>query len=515
MVSWLKDAVFYEIYPQSFKDSNRDGIGDINGIVEKLDYIRDLGCNAIWINPCFESPFKDAGYDVIDYKKVAPRYGTNNDLYRLFYEAHQKGIHVLLDLVAGHTSEEHPWFKESQKEEKNSLTDRYIWTDDCFRGGDGLPYVAGVAEKNATYIINFFKCQPALNYGFLNPSKEWQKPIDSPECIHTRDAMVDVIRFWLAHGADGFRVDMANSLVKKDDDNKTGTIAVWNYIFDIIRKEYPDAAFVSEWNNPIQSSKAGFDMDFLLNEKHDGYTTLLRDYGNHKDCDNSFFKKDADGDITLFLDEYMKYYTYTKGKSYISMITGNHDTKRAKLTLSDQELKIAYAMILTMPGVPYIYYGDEIGMRYLSISTKEGGYYRTGSRTPMQWDSTENHGFSEGCNDALYLPTDDSADAPTVENQSADPNSLLNTVKHILALRHNCDSLKADSDFEVVYAEKKKVPFIYRRGELLAVVNPSMLRAEAVIPYSTFKEKLFLIGDADIRGNKAAVLPQSFALFRI
>lgn len=314
----------------------------------------------------------------------------------------------------------------------------------------------------------------------------------------------------LAHSwADGFRVDMANSLVKKDD-NKTETIAVWNYIFNIICKEYPDAAFVSEWNDPIQSSEAGFDMDFLLNEKHDGYTTLLRDYGNHKDCDNSFFKKDAEWDITLLLDEYMKYYTYTKGKNYISMITGNHDTKRAKLTLSDQELKIAYAMILTMPGVPYIYYGDEIGMRYLSVSTKEGGYYRTGSRTPMQWDSTENYGFSEGCNDALYLPADDSADAPTVENQSADPNSLLNTVKHILALRHSCDSLKADSDFEVVYAKKKKMPFIYRRGELLAVVNPSMHRAEAVIPYSTFKEKLFLIGDADIRGNKAAVLPQSF-----
>ena len=118
MPSWLKDAVFYEIYPQSFRDTNADGIGDFNGIIEKLDYIADLGCNALWINPCFDSPFKDAGYDVRDYKKTAERYGSNEDLYRLFDEAHKKGIKVLLDLVPGHTSEEHEWFLESKKNEK-------------------------------------------------------------------------------------------------------------------------------------------------------------------------------------------------------------------------------------------------------------------------------------------------------------------------------------------------------------------------------------------------------------
>ena len=131
---WLKDTVFYEIYPQSFMDSNGDGIGDINGIIRKLDYSKRLGCNALWINPCYDSPFKDAGYDVRDYKKVAPRYGTNEDLYHLFAEAHKKGIRVLLDLVPGHTSEEHPWFLESQKAAKNEYTDRFIWTDFCFQG---------------------------------------------------------------------------------------------------------------------------------------------------------------------------------------------------------------------------------------------------------------------------------------------------------------------------------------------------------------------------------------------
>ena len=163
MPEWLNDAVFYQIYPQSFKDSNQDGIGDINGIIDKLDYIKDLGCNALWINPCFESPFKDGGYDVKDYKKIAPRYGSNTDLYRLFGEAHNREMHVLLDLVPGHTSEEHPWFKESRKAETNPFSNRYIWTDSCFHGPDDMPFVAGESQRDGCYILNFFKCQPALN----------------------------------------------------------------------------------------------------------------------------------------------------------------------------------------------------------------------------------------------------------------------------------------------------------------------------------------------------------------
>ena len=132
MVDWLKDTVFYEIYPQSFYDTNEDGIGDIEGIIQKLDYIKELGCNALWINPFYDSPFMDAGYDVRDYKKVAKRYGTNEDAKRLFKEAHKRGIKVLLDLVAGHTSDEHEWFKASKKAQKNEYSDRYVWTNGAF-----------------------------------------------------------------------------------------------------------------------------------------------------------------------------------------------------------------------------------------------------------------------------------------------------------------------------------------------------------------------------------------------
>lgn len=129
MPKWLENAVFYEIYPQSFLDTNGDGIGDLRGIINKLGYIKDLGCNAIWINPCFKSPFMDAGYDVSDYYEVAPRYGTNEDLKELFSKAHEMDMHVILDLVPGHTSSEHEWFKKSCKAERNEYTDRYVWTD--------------------------------------------------------------------------------------------------------------------------------------------------------------------------------------------------------------------------------------------------------------------------------------------------------------------------------------------------------------------------------------------------
>ena len=224
MSKWLDNAIFYEIYPQSFKDTNGDGIGDFQGIIEKLDYIRELGCNALWINPCFLSPFGDAGYDVADYCRVAPRYGTNEDLKQLFEEAHKKGIHVLLDLVPGHTSIEHPWFIESMKADKNPYTDRYIWTDKVWEspevsfGGS----LRGISERDGAVAVNFFSNQPALNYGFYqpDPEKPWQQSIDDEGPQATIAAMEDVMRFWLGMGCDGFRVDMAESLVKNDPEKK-------------------------------------------------------------------------------------------------------------------------------------------------------------------------------------------------------------------------------------------------------------------------------------------------------
>lgn len=512
---WLNDAVFYEIYPQSFKDTNGDGIGDFQGIIEKLDYIKGLGCNALWINPCFDSPFKDAGYDVRDYKKAAPRYGTNSDLYRLFGEAHKRGIRVLLDLVPGHTSEEHEWFRESCKAEKNEYSGRYIWTDFCFQPAPGLPYIGGESDRNGTYILNFFKCQPALNYGFLSPKEPWQAGIDSPDAVATREAMKDVMRFWLDHGCDGFRVDMAASLVKFDDEEKSGTSAIWRDVRKMLDEQYPDAAMVSEWSQPKLALRAGYHMDFYLNARDSGYASLMRGYNMHDltdRTDSSYFKKDADRDIRRFLDEYTDWYEDTKEIGYISLITCNHDTIRPCYNLDERERRLAFSFLFTMPGVPFLYYGDEIGMRYLDLPTKEGGYYRTGSRTPMQWEKGKNLGFSKAPADALYLPVDEGADAPTVEAQEKDPDSLLNTVRTVLRLRHEISDLQADGSFEAVCAQKDK-PFVYRRGALLLAVNPSGDTLDTGVDAGG-RETLFAIGEVNAADGTLKMGPQSFALLR-
>lgn len=512
MVKWLNDAVFYEIYPQSFNDTNGDGIGDIRGIIEKLDYIKELGCNALWINPCYDSPFKDAGYDVRNYKLIAERYGTNEDMYELFEKAHEKGIHVLLDLVPGHTSEEHEWFQESCKAEKNEYSDRYVWTNSVWQGIADHPYIAGEAERDGVYMLNFFKCQPALNYGFLKQTEDWQMSIDAPGPMATREAIKDVIRFWLSHGADGFRVDMADSLVKNDDDKKSGTSEVWRYIFKDIRREYPEAAFVSEWCNPESAlTLAGFDMDFYLDHHYNGYNTLFRDYET-EGGDHSYFKKDAGGNIMRFLSDYMGKYTATRDDGYISFLTCNHDTPRCTNTLSIDELKIAYSFLFTMPGVPFLYYGDEIGMRYLKIKSHEGGFQRTGSRTPMQWTNGRNKGFSDADADRLYLGVDESEGSPDVESAIADPDSIYHTVKDILSLRHKYEDLQATADFEVVYAHSSDPLFIYRRGMMIIAVNPSGQQTSAPLNL-TGAEKLFEIGSTDTAGGSLTVEPQSFAVY--
>ncbi len=511
MIEWLKKAVFYEIYPQSFCDSNGDGIGDINGIISKLDYIKDLGADALWINPCFDSPFRDAGYDVRDYKLVAPRYGTNEDLYRLFDEAHSKGIKVLLDLVAGHTSEEHEWFKDSSKKDPERYAHRYVWTDDWIKGTAGYPYIGGECERNGTYMLNFFKCQPALNYGFLNPAESWQKGIDDPDCVETREAMTDIIRFWLMKGCDGFRVDMAFSLVKNDDEKKSGTCRVWREIFAPIREEFPNAVFVSEWGDPEPAIlSAGFDMDFYLHREGNGYCSLLRDYDENGD--RSYFKRAKNRDITPFLSEYLPWYSNVKDKGYICLATGNHDVRRAAFNLSADELKIAYACLFTLPGVPFIYYGDEIGMNYLDLPSKEGGYTRTGSRTPMQWDDGYNMGFSDAEEEDLYLPIDESEEAPSVEYLDTDENSLYHTVRRLLRLRKEMSDFDADSEFEVLCGRPDK-PFAYRRGDAICIVNPSDSEALVKIASIEGKKQIFRIGNVLKYDTVLRVAPGTFAIY--
>ena len=491
--AWLEDAVFYEIYPQSFQDSNGDGIGDIPGMIARLDYVKSLGCNAVWVNPWYDSPFGDAGYDVRDYKMIAPRYGTNEDAKRFFEEAHARGMHVLIDLVPGHTAIDHPWFKASMQAEKNEFTDRYIWSDSIWESTD-LPCIRGISPRDGCAAVNFFSHQPALNYGYAERTRPWMMAPDSPAALQTREAIKDVMRFWLDMGADGFRVDMAASLVKADEGWKE-TIKLWQDFRAFLDREYPDCAMVSEWGVPAKSIEGGFHMDFMLHFGPPAYTSLFR-------SEQPFFSRAGKGDITAFLDTYAADLRSTEGKGLICIPSSNHDMSRLAFGRDERDLKICFAFLFTMPGAPFLYYGDEIGMRYLEhVTSVEGGYGRTGSRSPMQWESGKGFGFTTG--DTPYIPFDDGADAPTVAAQAHDPASLMNAVKELLALRHAHGALHAFGGFTPVYAEKERYPFAYRRtgaGEsLLVVLNPADRAVKA--PFSVEGEVLWRVGDAPAKGE--------------
>ena len=511
MAHWLDTAVFYEIYPQSFRDSNADGIGDINGIIEKLDYVKELGCDAIWLNPLFESPFGDAGYEVSDYYTVAPRYGTNDDLARLFREVHSRGMKILLDLVPGHTSVKHKWFTESMKAEKNEYTDRYVWTGSIWEK-PGMSCILGISPRSGVCAVNFFSHQLALNYGFYKPERPWQQPMDAEGPRATLEAMKDVMRFWLGMGCDGFRVDMAGSLVKNDEDGK-GNISLWQNVRAFLDAEYPEAVLVSEWGEPDKSLLGGFHMDFLLHFGPSHYPDLFR-------TDKPYFSAKADGDISEFVNKYKENYAKTDGKGLICIPSGNHDMNRMALTLDETEMKLAFAFLLSMPGAPFIYYGDEIGMRYVKgLTSVEGGYGRTGSRSPMQWDSGINAGFGNSAPDKLYIPLDPDPNRPTVEKSIADENSLYHEVKKLISLRKAHPALESRGKIDLICAKKNAYPLAYTREaeseKILVAINPSAKPAEFECGLIA-KEVLYSFGGkAEADGKKIRIPAQSAVFMKI
>jgi len=495
--SWLSDAIFYEIYPQSFCDSNGDGIGDLPGITSKLDYIRSLGCNAIWIHPCFVSPFRDAGYDVADFCKIAPRYGTNADMKTLVKESHARGMKVCLDMVAGHTAVDHPWFQASATRGKNPYTNRYIWTDTWCADPDGLEIVRGMYDsgRDGHFVTNFFWGQPALNYGFAKINRSWQLPPTHPDCVATKNALIDAMRFWLEMGVDGYRVDMAASLIKHDDAKGTATQKLWQDIFGKLRKDFPEAVMISEWFKPECAVSAGFDIDFAHIVSSTPHGKMFRaeknanvhySPGDKPWCNFegiSYFDRKGQGDAKEFFDEFAGMRRKLRKKGLVGWLTANHDIARISVNRSMKEIELVFAFVLTMPGVPFIYYGDEIGMKYLDLPSKEGGYTRTGSRTPMQWNGKKNAGFSSGSAKELYLPIDPDANRPTVEAQEKDPKSLLNTVRRLSELRHAMPALAGDADYAELFIKKHQYPIVYlrRRGKnrVLIAINPSGKPASA------------------------------------
>lgn len=540
---WLHTAVFYQIYPQTFYDSNGDGIGDLEGIIQKLDYVKSLGVDGFWINPFFESPFNDAGYDVSDYYKVAPRYGTNGDAKRMFEEAEKRGLKILFDYVISYTSIEHPWFRESSKQEDNKYSNWYIWTDNTWINPPEEyrdAFIKGYSRRNGQFMRNFYWSQPALNFGFAEPREEgWMLPIDHPDILAMQEELKKVLRFWMDMGADGFRADMAGALVKnahvKEGDKlyskrDEGTEKFWNEIRTIFDKEYPEAFMVAEWSYPASAlNRGGFHADFY--HWFFSYNDLLQKESwrilNGYSEGYSFFDKEGKGNITNFLKSYLDQYDKTKGKGYINLPLGNHDLSRLNIKRSIEDLEIIFAFSLTMPGVPFIFYGNEIGMRQLyGLPYVEGAYKpRAGGRTPMQWSRGINKGFSTASPEKLYLPVDNAKDAPNVEDQEKDPNSLLNRVKRLIQLRKKEKALTAYAEFVPVYAKENTYPFIYARAYedemILVVLNPAAREAKAKFSLKPLVDSYKLLAgrEMDIKNQEdehEVIAPgQSYAIYKL
>ncbi len=519
--SWLRDAVFYQVYPQSFCDSNGDGIGDLPGLISRLDYLQSLGCNALWLNPVFESPFKDAGYDVSDFRKVAPRYGTNADLKHLFKEAHKRGLRVVLDLVAGHSSDQHPWFQASASPKRNRHSDTYIWTDSVWSTFTEPRPLPG-QQRDGCYLPNFFPCQPSLNYGYAkpDPAKPWQQPMNAPGPRSVLRELRNIMAFWLDAGCDGFRVDMASSLVKGDADG-SGIHQLWNGVRRWLDRAYPEAVLVSEWGNPSKAIPAGFHIDFMLHFGEPAYQHLCAPQVSPRpDAPRGFFDRRGRGDIQLFLANYLRHLSATRAQGFIALPTGNHDFARFRHRRSEAELRVFLAMLLTMPGVPFLYYGDEIGLEFREgLESKEGAYSRTGTRTPMQWSSGKNRGFSSGPASALYLPVNKTA-GQDVAAQENDPDSLLNLVRSLLSLRRSQTALGNSTEFVPVYAVAGRAPFIYERSDgssrVLVALNPTAKACSAHLAGLKLADAspLFVNG-VTLAGSTLRCRPFSFGIYAL
>lgn len=519
--SWLLDAVLYEIYPQSFADSNDDGVGDLQGVIQRLDYLEWLGVDAIWFNPCFVSPFRDAGYDVADYMRIAPRYGTNADMVELVAEARSRGIRVLLDLVAGHTSVEHPWFQASANDPDD---DRYIWAD---RPGPG--FVPSPGTRPGYYLKNFFDEQPALNFGYarLDPDEPWRQPTTAPGPQENRRALREIIGFWLDKGIAGFRVDMAFSLVK-DDSDLEATTALWRETCAWMRERYPEAVLVPESDEaqtPGVAKRGDFDADFALviNREHSalfnsGAAGVLPWQDGPEPC---YFDPDVDRRQGIAaLHEFLRLWQARLDASGIDrrVILPSSDHDFSRIACGDRQgdqLRSVFTFLLTWGSIPSIYYGDEIGMRYLhGMPDREGSIWnprfnRAGCRTPMQWDSSlDNDGFSSAPADRLYLPQDPRADRPAVAQQRADEGSLLRHVRSLIALRRATPALRTAALPQVLEAG---YPLVYMRGDRhLVVVNPLHDSATARVDGLAGRSARLLLGTGVVVDD-GAITARGFA----
>ncbi|MDZ7723639.1 MAG: alpha-amylase family glycosyl hydrolase, partial [candidate division KSB1 bacterium] len=380
-------------------------------------------------------------------------------------------------------------------------------------------FIKGYSRRNGQFMRNFYWSQPAYDISrhLLKPEEDWMLPIDHPDVLALQEELKRVLRFWMDMGADGFRADMAGALVKTANitgndqffnTHEDGTKIFWSKIREILDTEYPGSFMVAEWSHPKSAlDGGGFHADFY--HWFHGYHDLLqkeswRILNGHSEG-HSYFDKQGKGNITNFLASYMDQYKKTVGHGYINLPLGNHDLSRLNIKRSTDDLEAIYAFNLTMPGIPFIFYGNEIGMRQLyGLPYVEGAYKpRAGGRTPMQWDDGINRGFSTADPDQLYLPVDTADDAPNVKDQETDPNSLLNRVRRLIELKKSEPAFTAYAEFVPVYAVENEYPFIYARANgddmALVVLNPREKAADAEFDLKPAVSQLILLAGNEIK----------------
>ncbi|MGM0445114.1 MAG: glycoside hydrolase family 13 protein [Bacillota bacterium] len=505
---WWKESVVYQIYPRSFYDSNDDGIGDIEGIIKKLDYIKDLGVDILWLCPIYKSPNADNGYDIADYKKVMDEFGDIEAVEKLIREVHNKDMKIIFDLVVNHTSDEHEWFRKSKQSINSSYRDYYIWKDGkndsppnnwgSIFGGSAWKY----NENSGQYYLHLFDIkQPDLNW----------------ENTEVRNKIYDRMRWWLDKGIDGFRMDVINML-SKDQDFPDGKIEnnekygdgspyflngpkLYDYISEMGEEVLFDYDIMTVGETP------GFGVDNAVKfSKYNGNDLLnMVFHFEHMSVDrnekNKWKQKELD--LKLLKDVYEKWNKKLYKKGWNAIYLGNHDQPRIVSRFGNDKMyreesaKMLATLLLTMPGTPYLYQGDEIGMtnvkfdhigEYRDVETIN--YYREetkrrprdevmqeiyktsrdNARTPMQWNKSINAGFSKS---TPWINVNSNYKKINVESSLKESNSILNYYKKIIELRKSNKGLiygKYDSvmdENETVFAYMRT----YEKQKYLIILN--------------------------------------------
>jgi len=488
---WWKRAVIYEIYPRSFQDSNGDGVGDINGITSRLDYLRELGIGAIWITPMNPSPLVDFGYDVSDYTAIDPLYGTLADFDRLISEARKRNIRVIMDLVPNHTSDQHLWFKESRSSRTNPKRDWYIWRD-----GEGLGqppnnwqswFGHSAWEFDPTtdqyYYHHFYKEQADLN---------WRNP-------EVRKAMYDAMRFWLNRGVAGFRLDAVSRLFEdpnlRDDPILPGKNAYGDP--NIVHKYTDNLPEIHEVLREMRQVVDAYPGNPVLISEADepNIAELTKMYGSKNDevqLPMDFQIADVNKLTALSFRRLLDEVEHNTAHGQPHFFFSNHDQPRqwdryGDGVHNDQIAKLMAALLLTTRATPLMYYGEEIGMRTTLPARKEdvqdpigkigwpGEKGRDGERTPMQWETTKITGFRTA--DRMWLPLPPSADEYNVSVESRDPNSILSFYKRLLAMRQSEPALRDGSYLSLDHDNPYLLVYLRRNpgdgNSILVVLNMS------------------------------------------